>query len=354
MPHVVCGTWRVARRTVKTMNLLFTAPQYLLLLCFIPVIIWLFWRSTTHLLPFRRGLVLTLRVLMIALVVLGLSGLSVENATEQVNVIFALDASDSVGEEGREAALSFVQRAMRQMKQGDQAGLTVFGEDASVELALQPHAAVAKIDSTVSGRATDIAHAIEVALAQFPAAGKKRLVLLTDGNETQGNAQEAALVAQSLGVEVWSVPLGSRQRPMDVQLDRVIAPSRVNNGESLAIRVVVSSQQATPAHLLLFRDQTLIGERELELRPGKNAFAFSDSVDDPGLHRYEAVVNVVGDPVTENNRNVAFTEVVGKAKVLIVYGEEGPPRELAQSLTVQGLSPELRRWAQLPPAFGGF
>ena len=52
------------------MNLTFIAPQYLLLLAFIPIILWLFWRSTTHLMPFRRGLVLILRVLMIALVVL--------------------------------------------------------------------------------------------------------------------------------------------------------------------------------------------------------------------------------------------------------------------------------------------
>ena len=334
------------------MNLTLIAPKYLLLLAFIPIIVWLFWRSTTHLMPFRRSLVLTLRVLMIALVVLSLSGLSVENTTEQVNVMFALDTSDSVGEEGREAALSFVQRAMKQMKKGDQAGLIVFGQDASVELALQPDATVAQIASTVSERATDIAQAIEVALAQFPAAGKKRLVLLTDGNETQGNAQEVALVAQSLGVELWSVPLGSRLRPMDVQLDRVMVPPRVNTNEALAIRVVVSSQQATPAHLLLFRDQTLIGEREIELRPGKTAQVFSDSLEDPGLHRYEAIVNVVGDPLTENNRNIAFTDVMGKAKILVAYGEEGPPTELAKSLTVQGLEPELRRWTELPQALG--
>jgi uncharacterized membrane protein/Mg-chelatase subunit ChlD len=336
------------------MNLTFIAPQYLLLLAFIPIIVWVFWRSTTHLMPFRRSLVLFLRVLMIALVVLSLSGLSVENTTEQVNVMFALDASDSVGAEGREAGLSFVQRAMRQMKKGDQAGLIVFGEDASVELALQPDAAIAKIDSTVSGRATDIAHAVEVALAQFPGAGKKRLILLTDGDETQGNAQEVALVAQSLGVELWSVPLGSRQRPLDVQLDRVMAPPRVNTSESLAIRVIVSSHQATPAHLLLYRDQTLIGERDIELRPGKTAQVFSDVLEDPGLHRYEAVVNVVGDPLIENNRNVAFTDVVGKAKALVIYGEEGPPTELAQSLTAQGLAPELRRWTELPQALSEF
>jgi len=332
------------------MNLTFIAPQYLLLLGFIPLVVWVFWRSTTHLMPFRRSLVLILRVLMIALVVCALSGLSVENPTEQVNVMFVLDSSDSVGTDGREAGLRFVQGAMRQLKGGDQAGLIVFGEETSVELALQPEAAVAKIDSTVSGRGTDITHALEVALAQFPAVGKKRVVLLTDGNETQGNAQEVALVAQSLGVEVWSVPLGANQRPSDVQLDRIIVSPRVNVGESLDIRVVVSSQQATPAHLLLFRDQALIGEREIGLHPGKNAQVFADTLEDPGLHRYEAVVNVIGDPLTENNRHIAFTDVVGKAKILLVYGEEGPPAELAQALSVQGLAPELRRWTELPHA----
>ncbi|HSF32374.1 MAG TPA: VWA domain-containing protein [Candidatus Tectomicrobia bacterium] len=332
------------------MNLTFITPQYLLLLGFIPIIVWLFWRSTTHLMPFRRSLVLILRVLMAALVVLALSGLSVENPTEQVNVMFALDASDSVGAEGREAALDFVQRALKQMKKGDQAGLIVFGEDASVELALQPDATVPKIDSTVSGRGTDLAHAIDVALAQFPITGKKRIMLLTDGNETQGNAQEVALVAQSLGVEMWSVPVGNNQRPMDVKLDRILVPPRMNISEPFDVRVVVSSQQATVAHLLLYRDQTLIGERDIELRPGKNAQVFSDILEDPGLHRYEAVVNVVGDPLTENNRNIVFTDVVGKTKVLIVYGEEGPPTQLAQSLTVQGLAPELRRWTELPHA----
>jgi uncharacterized membrane protein/Mg-chelatase subunit ChlD len=330
------------------MNLTFIAPEYLLLLGFIPIIIWLFWRSTTHLPPLRRSLVLALRVLMIALVVLSLSGLSVENSTEQVNVMFALDASDSVGEEGREAALSFVQRALKQMKTGDQAGIIVFGEDVSVELALQPNATIAKIASTVSRRATDVGHAVEVAMAQFPPAGKKRIVLLTDGNETQGNVQEVALVAQSLGVEIWSVPLGTNQRPMDVQLDRIMVLPRVNISEPIDVRVVISSQQATPAHLLLFRGQTLIGEREIELHPGKNAHVFADILEEPGLHRYEAVINAVGDPLTENNRNVAFTDVMGKAKVLIVYGDEGPPTELAQSLTVQGIAPELRRWTELP------
>jgi uncharacterized membrane protein/Mg-chelatase subunit ChlD len=330
------------------MNLIFLTPHYLVLLLSIPGVVWLFWRSATHLPPWRRSLVLALRILMIVLVGLSLGGLAIENPTEQVNVIFALDVSDSMGEEARQAALAYVQRAFKQLKKGDQAGLIVFGEDASVELSLQPAPELSRITSTVAPRATDVAHAVELAMAQFPAAGKKRIVLLTDGNETQGSLQEAALVAQSLGVEIWSVPLGGSQRPRDVQLDRIMVPARLNVNEPADVRVVVSSQQAASGQLLLFRDQALLGEREVELRPGKNAFVFSDTLEEPGLHRYEAVVNVAGDPVTENNRSVAFVEVFGKAKILIVYGEEGPPTELAQALTVQGFAPELRRWTELP------
>jgi Ca-activated chloride channel family protein len=336
------------------MNLIVLTPHYLLLLLSIPLVVWLFWRSTSHLSPFRRGLVLAFRVLMIALVGLSLSGLSIENPTEQVNVIFALDVSDSVSADKREQALGFVQRAFKQMKKGDQAGLIVFGRDASVEVALQPAPEVTKLASTVTTQATDIGHALEVAMAQFPAAGKKRVVLLTDGNETQGSLHDAALVAQSLGVEVWSVPIGGDQRPLDVQVDRVMVPERVNVSEPFEVRVVLSSQQAVSGQLLVFRDQTLMGERQIELRRGKNAFMFRETLEDPGLHRYEAVVNVPDDPVTENNRSIAFVEVAGKSKILIVYGEEGPPTELAQALTVQGFAPELRRWTEMPHTLSEF
>ena len=151
---------------------------------------------------------------------------------------------------------------------------------------------------------------------------------------------------------MWSVPIGTVSRPLDVQVDRVMVPNHVSLGEPLEVRIVVSSQQATPAQLLLFRDQTSVGEREVELRPGKNSFVFPDMLEEPGLHRYEAVVNVATDPVTENNRGIAFMEVMGKAKILIAYGEEGPPAELAHALEVQGLAPELRRWTELPASLG--
>lgn len=334
------------------MNFTLLTPHYLLLLLVMPAIIWLFWRSTIHLSPFRRGLVLGLRVLIVALLVFSLCGLSVENPTKQVNVMFALDVSDSVGEEGREAALDFLQRALRQMKKGDQGGLVVFGADASVEASLQPAPEVKNVASTVSGQATDIGHALELAMGQFSPAGKGRVVLLTDGNETKGSAQETALVAQSLGVEVWSVPIGTANRPLDVRVERVLVPNHVSVGEALEVRIVVSSPQATPAQLLLFRNQTAVGEREVALQRGKNSFVLPDMLEEPGLHRYEAVVNVPTDPVTENNRVIAFTEVMGKAKILLAYGEEGPPAELAQALEVQGLAPELRRWTELPASLG--
>ncbi|MBI3325337.1 MAG: VWA domain-containing protein [Nitrospinae bacterium] len=334
------------------MNLTLLTPHYLLLLLVLPGIVWLFWRSTTHLPRVRGVLVLVLRVLMIALVILSLSGLSVKNPTEQVNVMFAIDASDSVGEEGREQVLDFVQHALRLMKKGDRAGVVVFGADASVEASLQVTPEVKKLASTVPGHATDVSHALELAMAQFPSAGKKRVVLLTDGNETRGHAQDTALVAQSLGVEVWSVPIGTNSRATDVQLDRVMIPSRVSMGEPLEVRVVASAQQATPAHLLLFRDQHLLAEREVELRPGKNSFTFLDTLEDPGLHRYEAIVNAAADPIAENNRVIAFADVMGKAKVLILYGDEGPPEELARALEAQGLAPELHRGTELPTSLG--
>jgi hypothetical protein len=67
---------------------------------------------------------------------------------------------------------------------------------------------------------------------------------------------------------------------MYVQLDRVMAPARVNVGEPHEVRVIVSSQQAASAHLLLFQDQTLMGEREVELRPGQPEHHLHGTVED--------------------------------------------------------------------------
>ena len=243
--------------------------------------------------------------------------------------MFALDVSDTVSEEGREAAQDFLQHALRQMKKGDQGGLVVFGADASVEASLQPALEVKEVASTVSGQATDIGHALELAMAQFPLGGKKRVVLLTDGNETQGSAQEMALVAQPLGVEVWSVPIGTAVDLSMCKLSRVLVPNHVSVGEPLKCGSWSAASKQSQHSSCSSEIKPRSGSERSSYSLGKTALSFPICWRNQACTATRRSSMSATDPVTENNRVIAFTEVMGKARILIAYGQEGPPAELA-------------------------
>src|SRR5262249_5021084 len=84
---------------------------------------------------------------------------------------------------------------------------------------------------------TDLAAAVEVAAGAIPAGHVPRIVLLTDGNQTTGDAAAAALRA---GVPLFTVPLPRREE-RDVQLSKVIVPPQAREGEAFPIEVVVNA-----------------------------------------------------------------------------------------------------------------
>ena len=95
-------------------------------------------------------------------------------------------------------------------------------------------------------------------------------MLLSDGNENVGSAAEAALIARSLGVQIFSLPLGRPAQEPEVRVDKLIVPAQVKGGTPYRVEAVVFSTIETPASLELFRDGALVDRLEVTLRPGKN------------------------------------------------------------------------------------
>src|SRR5262249_34540677 len=88
----------------------------------------------------------------------------------------------------------------------------------------------------------NIAAALKMALASFPEGAGKRIVLLSDGNENIGSAEEQALIAKRNNVQIDVVPLVTgRRRENEVLVERVEAPHQGDRGSNLPIRVLVRS-----------------------------------------------------------------------------------------------------------------
>src|SRR5205085_8372433 len=121
----------------------------------------------------------------------------------------------------------------------DKAGIIVFGRRPRLEFPPSdaPRLNFDEVSSTIDNNYTDIGAAIKLALASFPEGSAKRIVLLSDGNENIGNAEEQAKIARQNGVQIDVVTLGAGVRnENEVLVERVEAPPIAEQGARLPIR----------------------------------------------------------------------------------------------------------------------
>jgi Mg-chelatase subunit ChlD len=329
-------------------------PYFVALLILAPLFIYWLRRTPRHLSPLRRRLLLGLRLTVFVLLIAGLVRLSLTRAYHQVNVIFLLDMSHSIAAEISQQALTFIQTLSKLKRPDDGVGLVVFGADASLEQAVSTTFALSEIASEVDGAATNIARALQVGLASFPAAGARQLVLLTDGNENVAAATEAAVIARSLGTAVSALPLGRPLGEPEVRVQNLMLPGQVKAGEPYRVEAVVFSSFETPVSLELFRGGHFAGRQEVTLQAGKNRFSFPQRTTQEGVHLYQLVVNSPKDTIVDNNRWLAFTEILGPPKILLLYDPPHTSTALVEALRQQGLTVRTQPWETLPHSLSGY
>ncbi len=299
----------------------FTAPLALLLLLALPYFIWL-GRPRAGALNRRRDWVsLGLRLLIMILLALSLAGSQIVRAADELAVIFLVDASDSVSPAQREEAEAFVREAIESMGPNDQAGVILFGANALVERPLSGLAELAPVRSVPQTLHTDLAEAIRLGMALFPAGSARRIVILSDGAATLGNTLEAAQLAAGSGIEVSVVPLTRPGTPAEAWVISVDAPTRVSEGETITVQVAAESTVDMPATLRVIAGGQVIYNQVVQLRAGLNNFPIRLQAAAQEFIRYTVELAPAQDGFYQNNQLAAYTEVVGPPRVLIVAND---------------------------------
>ena len=164
-------------------------------------------------------------------------------SNDHLTVIYLLDQSLSIPEAKRAAMIKYVKDEVHAHRRDkDRAGVIVFGREAAIELPpfdddLQMGNS---IESLFDPQATNIAAAMKLAQATFPEDAARRIVLVTDGNQNQGNALEQAQAAAAAGIGIDVVPIRYHARA-DVAVERVILPGEVRLNQPFDLRVVLSN-----------------------------------------------------------------------------------------------------------------
>ncbi len=313
----------------------FEEPAYLLLLAVIPLLWWIGRHGLTSLGRGRRWTALALRSLLIAFVAGALAEMQLVRTSDRLAVLYVVDRSASMPAEQFDDVAAFIERsAKRDSGKPDEnrAGVISFGRDAAVEsppLAGDEHLP-RRFETEVDTSASNLAAALRLAQAIFPPDAAKRVVVISDGNETTGDALAQAQQLASLGIGIDVAPV-ARGGEREIAVEKLSLPQEVRQGTPFEARVVVNhvaaagDERPVSGRLRISRTagghtQTL-ADREVTLPPGKQVFSFQEELDAADFYTYSATFvpdESTGDTQVENNQATAFTHVRGRGQVLVI------------------------------------
>lgn len=313
-----------------------STPLALVLLVAIPPIIYVGYPRYRYR-RVRDSISLFLRVVIVLLLVLALAGLQAVQAADRLAVVFLVDASDSIGATVRQQELDYVQQSIHSMRPDDEAGMILFGANALIERPLSNVRELEEVRSTPDTGNTNLEAAIWLGLSMFPSDAARRLVILSDGHPTIGNAESAAQRAAAEGIEISYVPFFRPPTP-EVQVTDLRVPSEVSEGQQFDLNLTISSQAATPATVTILASGTIINQENVDLKEGTNSYVLSLKSNGSGFKDFQVRVDPKGsDGFYQNNQLATFSRVIGPPRVLLVSTSDQESQYLAKALQQNGL-----------------
>ncbi len=295
---------------------------------------------------------LTLRLLAAGLLLLALCRPVVRPGSGDISVAFVVDVSRSVAGGSIQDAVEWSAAAARGVGASDahfvafadrpvaveQAeellGVQVF--DGAVAAGLPPE------DALDQGK-TNIEAALRYAATLFPPDRLKRLVLFSDGRETDGEAAAAISHLREAGIRVFPAPSGVRTDGGGF-VSGVELPDDVRAGEMTLVEVEVFSASGGPAEVRVLAGAADSAEREelaavrVELPPGASTVPVPVRIETDGMTVVEAEIGVAGDRLEGNDRRATSVAVGPPARILYVEGRAESVSYLRDALESEGVS----------------
>lgn len=340
----------------------FAYPAWLLVGLAVLPAAWIAGRWFLSMSRVRRWVSVGVRGVLFAAIAALLAGAVLVRESDRLAIVAVVDvsesvrrfagASDAIRQSVTAGAVDQVRGALAEASSGrsadDLLGIVVFDGRA---VAIATPTRTDPLDRTFDipmADGTDIGSALRYAASMIPSDAAGRLLLFSDGNETEGNAVEAAneLVSRLVGAGGGRSGLPIDVVPLQYDLDREVivesvdVPPTAESGSVVPVRVVLRSAGSAEGVLRLLRGGVEIDispgveglGRRVRLGPGRAVEVAQAPLETGRVHRFEAVWEprvvagagggsvLSGDTRTENNRASGVTISPGRGEVLLVDG----------------------------------
>ncbi len=322
----------------------FELEMYLLLIPILALLtIFIARKSISGLGRSSRVVALVVRLLALVLIIGALAEPSLRKTSKDVGVTVIIDASQSIPVGAQDQIDQYIARAQDGSRQpDDKLGIITAAENAYTQSSVSRATRVVDRQFIGETDGTNLMSAVSLAIAASPDSVANRIVMISDGNETDGSILRAAQAAKAQGIPIDVLPVEFAYAE-EVIVESVQTPANVRVGETITLKVVLTSTIPAAGRLLISQDGTIIDlnpaadelGKIVELNKGRNVLSVAVAVNRPGAISYEAVfepltalsdtgssTGTLGDSITENNKGSAITFVGSEGSVLIVADDD--------------------------------
>ena len=329
----------------------FASVTRLLWLAVLPVVAYFAWRTKVSGPLWRRAAIGGCRTAGLVLLILALAGLQSRSLTDLRHVIFVTDVSRSVGGAACTTAQRFVEETQPHCGPHQVSFLPFAGRPGQVQSTWNGEA------EALDDLASDPAAALRLALAALPSDYVPQVVLLTDGNETQG---QLARVASGAGVPIWVKSLPSFPQPAACVAE-VRAPTQARPSGEVPIEVLVTANYEGPAKLELTGGATRPEPQAVQLVAGENRFHWIGHLGDQPSAVFEVrlsgtqAATAAGgtQPGLDQHQRRVMVFAPPRLRLLLVARAAQQAEPFQQLLRAQGFEVSLQTPDRLPDTAAG-
>ena len=289
----------------------------------------------------NRLISMAIHIVSLTLIIFLLAGFSLIKYDSHVKdeVFILIDESDSMTKSNIvEDKLTVLLEELNDYK----VGLILFAQDAHIVSALtndkQKLLRDYQTHQAKSPFASNIEKALLLASDNFSNPSRGRVIIITDGLETDGNALVAVQNMQSMGTTIDVIYINSPLYEGEVAVIDVAIPKSVSKGDRTIISVTTKTDTPQNVFIKLYENEVEIEtlSSNILLNGGEETISFEHTFLKSGLSTIKVEVLSNSDTIKENNTFYAYANVDGVSnRVLIIEGDNENSTALEQILKTE-------------------
>lgn len=283
--------------------------------------------------------------------------LAIESSTQHVN--FLVDVSQSVDLKKAGESLTTVDAWIKGLGPNDSWSLFAIGRgvrqfestDELRQLIEQWQSGVADDEFRSTTR---LAKGLLATRSAFPAGKVRRVVLLTDGQETEDDIDAVLRQLAEERIEVRRWPLAGLSSPEAAVVSVTPSSNEAFQNEIAHLSVRLAANRTMAGTVRLIHKGVAVQSQPVPLQPGdKNRIDFNIEMATPGETVWAAELLPAEDHFAINNKASCTISVKGRPSILVLHEKQKEMRPIVQSLREQGINVEMRSEHGLPESLEG-